>query len=63
MNGVESTFYNELDKHILHAVLAEISKYARRNFKDVPGESRVPYASTPPLVAYGKAKLAIKYCD
>ena len=29
MNVAEVTFYNGLDKHILHAVLAEISKYAR----------------------------------
>lgn len=29
MNGAEATFYNRLDKHILHAVLAEMSKYAR----------------------------------
>lgn len=29
MNGAEATFYNGLDKHILHAVLAEMSKYAR----------------------------------
>lgn len=25
----EVTFYNGIDKHILHAVLAEMSKYAR----------------------------------
>ena len=29
MNGAEATFYNGVDKHILHAVLAEMSKYAR----------------------------------
>jgi hypothetical protein len=29
MNGAEATFYNGVDKHILHAVLAEMSKHAR----------------------------------
>ena len=29
INGAEATFYNGVDKHILHAVLAEMSKYAR----------------------------------
>ena len=50
MNGAEATFYNGVDKNILHAVLAEMSKHARRKFKDVLGEN-------------GKAKLAIEYCD
>ena len=50
MNGAEATFYNGVDKNILHAVLAEMSKHARRKFKNVLGEN-------------GKAKLAIEYCD
>ena len=29
INGAEATFYNGVDKHILHAVLAEMSKHAR----------------------------------
>ena len=29
MNCIKVTFYKGVDKHILHAVLAEISKYAR----------------------------------
>ena len=29
INSAEATFYNGVDKHILHAVLAEMSKYAR----------------------------------
>ena len=29
MNGAKATFYNGVDKHILHAVLAEMSKHAR----------------------------------
>ena len=29
INGAESTFYNGVDKYILHAVLAEMSKHAR----------------------------------
>ena len=29
INDAEATFYNGVDKHILHAVLAEMSKYAR----------------------------------
>ena len=28
MNGSEATFYNGVDKHILYAVLAEMSKHA-----------------------------------
>ena len=27
INSAEATFYNGVDKHILHAVLAEMSKY------------------------------------
>ena len=29
IQDAEVTFYNGVDKHILHAVLAEMSKYAR----------------------------------
>ena len=29
INGAEAKFYNGVDKHILHAVLAEMSKHAR----------------------------------
>ena len=29
IKDAEVTFYNGVDKHILHAVLAEMSKYAR----------------------------------
>ena len=29
IKGAEATFYNGVDKHILNAVLAEMSKYAR----------------------------------
>ena len=28
INGAETTFYNDIDKHMLHAVLAEMSKHA-----------------------------------
>ena len=46
----EATFYNGVDKHILHVVLAQMSKHAPRKFKDVPGKN-------------GKAKQAIDYCN
>ena len=29
VNGAEATFYNGVDNHILHTVLAEMSKHAR----------------------------------
>lgn len=29
MNGVEATFYNRVDKHVLHVVLTEMSKHVR----------------------------------
>ncbi|MGL5915114.1 MAG: hypothetical protein ACRCZG_02540 [Culicoidibacterales bacterium] len=29
LNGASVTFYNDIDKHILHAVLGELGRHAR----------------------------------